>query len=219
MIEYDIRLPDGRSFTCGIKEHREAREEAIEAASWTQLDFFPCRHCPLKSEKVSHCPLALDVHETAHAFKSLPTKTKVDVIVKTKERWYFKNLPIEEAMESFLSLLMTTSGCPKLRGGSWQRSFHIPFLNAMEQGFINLAHCSLQMFERSDQVPKDLVSQILKDQKDRERIKKDFAERLQEGAQQDKTLAAVLEHMLRGFEPEEDLAQLAQGLSDQNRAS
>lgn len=196
MIEYDIRLPDGRSFSCSVNKNRNPKKSHIYGASWADLKTFQCPNCPLDEQTSPACPLAIDLQEASSVFKTLPNNVQVDVVVKSQDRWYFKNISAQKAFDSFFRYLIETSSCPLLRGNQWQRNFHIPFLDDRQEAFFEVAHQSVNLFGMSHEnrikVEIDLFSEKNKQQNV---TKASFLKRCQNAAKQDEAIKSLLDHL------------------------
>ena len=195
MIEYDIRLIDGRSFTCSVQKDREPITE-IQSAAWSDLSNNKCPNCPLNSKDSPSCPLALDVYEIAPAFEGISKETKVDCVVKTKERWYFKNTPFKKAFASFFNYVATTSSCPILRGSKWQRSFHIPFLSGKEEETFNFASGLLEHQKKEIiEDPKLTLENYQNTMKQKDIVKQHFLKRCLLAGKESSLIGEIAKHI------------------------
>jgi len=123
-------------------------EDSENLPQWTRLDYHQCECCPLKTDNHTHCPAAVRAHEVLTAFKSARSFDSATVVVDTAQRQYRKTLPLQEALQSLLGLLMATSGCPVLGRFRPLASFHMPFSSFEETLFRTVgAYLINQYFE------------------------------------------------------------------------
>lgn len=137
-IEYRINLDDEQGFSYRIElERRFDGEQAVGAPAWTRLEHNQCSNCPLSREQHRHCPAAVDLHRVIEDFRGLPALKKVDVLVRTPEREYRKQVGLEEGLRALLGVIMATSACPLLGRLKPMAQQHLPF--ASNQEFITRA--------------------------------------------------------------------------------
>lgn len=207
MVEYDIRLPDGRSLNCTIDGERKPNDLSLSGNSWTELDRDKCSQCPLNARKAPSCPLALDIQETLAVFRNLPSSAPVDVIVKTQQRWYFRNVLLERALVSMFGFLVATSSCPILRGTMSQRKFHLPFLEGDEEAFIETCHQSISFPTAS---PDELRDKLIKEN----RTRQEFLKRCENAIEIEPDLNSLISHLVFVFSPKNDNTKTAEAFNE-----
>ena len=99
---------------------------------WTQLEFHKCVHCPLNSDKHSHCPLAARISGIVDRFTEIISYQEIRVAVKTAERIVLKETTAQVGLSALLGLVMATSACPVLSKLKSQAYFHLPFATIEE---------------------------------------------------------------------------------------
>mgnify|MGYP001607030231 FL=1 len=134
-ITYNLKLNDGKEYTFEVDiERKDRREETNKEthAFWTKLDCNRCRNCPLPVSTCKYCPAALDIEEIAKKFADIISTERADVWVHTKNRSYFKNCDVQEALKSIFGLIMASGNCPILSRLKPLAYFHLPFADLEE---------------------------------------------------------------------------------------
>ena len=134
-ITYTIYLKSGKEYTFEVDIDRpDRREEANNKvhAFWTKLDYNQCSNCPLQASTPKYCPVALDIEEIAKKFEDVISIEQADVWVHTKDRSFFKNCDVQEALKSLFGLIMASSSCLILSRLKPLTHFHLPFATLEE---------------------------------------------------------------------------------------
>ena len=103
------------------------RQETTPLPDWTKLDECKCNNCPLKSEQVPHCPIAVNLSDLVSSFKDRVSFEKVEIRVESANREYLKKTDLQDGIQSIYGLIMATSGCPHMNFFKPMAQFHLPF--------------------------------------------------------------------------------------------
>lgn len=134
-ITYIIQLKGGKEYTFEVDLDRPDRRETAnnEAhAFWTKIDYNQCTNCPPQTAKQKYCPVALDIEEITGKFKDVISIERADVWVHTKDRSFFKNCDVQEALKTLFGLIMASGSCPVLSRLKPLTCFHLPFATIEE---------------------------------------------------------------------------------------
>ena len=101
-------------------------------ASWTNLEFNQCECCQLNQRDTSHCPIAVNLENIITIFKNRRSYERVLLRVKTPERVYEKDIPLQHGLGSLLGIIMVTTGCPTMSILRPMVRFHLPFATIEE---------------------------------------------------------------------------------------
>ena len=129
-ITYNLKLKDGKEYTFEVDIDRQDRWEETNKEThsfWTKLSYNQCSNCPLQPSIHTYCPTALDIEEIAKKFEDIISTERADVWVHTKNRSYFKNCDVQEALKSIFGLIMASGNCPILSRLKPLAYFHLPF--------------------------------------------------------------------------------------------
>jgi len=117
--------------------------------SWTELKHCQCPNCPLKVEKEKYCPVAFNLADLTDFFKTSVSFEEVELEIETKERGYFKKVPLQRGISSLMGIYMATSGCPILDKLKPMVRSHLPFANIEETQYRVLAMYLLAQYFRN----------------------------------------------------------------------
>ena len=134
-ITYNLKLKDGKEYTFEVDIDRQDRWEETNKEThsfWTKLSYSQCSNCPLQPSIHTYCPTALDIEEIAKKFEDIISTERADVWVHTKNRSYFKNCDVQEALKSIFGLIMASGNCPILSRLKPLAYFHLPFADMEE---------------------------------------------------------------------------------------
>ncbi len=134
-ITYNLKLKDGKEDTFEVDIDRQDRWEETNKEThsfWTKLSYNQCSNCPLQPSIHTYCPTALDIEEIAKKFEDIISTERADVWVHTKNRSYFKNCDVQEALKSIFGLIMASGNCPILSRLKPLAYFHLPFADLEE---------------------------------------------------------------------------------------
>lgn len=98
-----------------------------ELPEWTKLDAAKCKNCPLQSEVVPHCPVAVNLSGLVAFFTEHSSFEKVHIRVESNNREYHKKTDLQDGIQSIYGLIMATSGCPVMNFFKPMAQFHLPF--------------------------------------------------------------------------------------------
>ena len=139
VLTYRFELPDGRERVFPVRLASDSAELAPasteNAPEWTRLRFNQCSDCPLSAAKVSHCPAALHMAGLIDEFTDVVSFDQVRVTAQTDERSVTSTLPAQQAVASFMGLIMAASGCPRTAVFRPMARFHLPFSTEVETAY------------------------------------------------------------------------------------
>jgi hypothetical protein len=164
---------------------------------WTELDFEKCAVCPLSSNSVSHCPLALSTVRPITDFKASISYERVKLTVTSPERTYFKECDLQTALSSFMGFLMATSGCPYFEKLRPMARFHLPFSTMEETIFRVVSSCLLGEIILHRHNPDFSLKGIVEMYEKIGQVNRQFMQRLYAATTMDSSLNAVV--ILDGF--------------------
>ncbi|HHT9137493.1 MAG TPA: DUF6901 family protein [Candidatus Wunengus sp. YC60] len=134
-ITYNLKLKDGKEYTFAVDIDRQGSQEGSSREThsfWTKLNYNQCSNCPLQTAIHKHCPAALDLEEITEKFGDIISTERADVWVHTKNRSFFKNCDVQEALKSLFGLIMASGSCPILSRLKPLAYFHLPFAGLEE---------------------------------------------------------------------------------------
>jgi len=138
-IEYRIKLNDEKTERFRFKLDGETfnliTRKIPNPPKWTELTFKQCGHCPLSSEKHSHCPVALQLYDIVRRFHDTKSIDEVRLMVVTEERRVMQILDLQRAIASMLDLVIPICGCPKTTYMKPMARFHLPLASEEETVF------------------------------------------------------------------------------------
>lgn len=111
-IHYAFGFNDGEQWSVTVELSVQPLAVDPPYPEWTRLGFHQCRHCPLSSEDVSHCPYAVALQEPARATVNRASHEPVSVTVFARTREIRAETTLQRAMGSLLGLIGPFSGCP-----------------------------------------------------------------------------------------------------------
>jgi hypothetical protein len=139
VLIYRFSLPDGRERVFPLQLSGDSAEllpaSTKDAPDWTKLEVNQCSGCPLSAAKVSHCPAALQMAGLIDAFSDVVSFDRVGVTVQTDERSVSSQLSAQQAVASFMGLVMAASGCPRTAVFRPMARFHLPFSSETETAY------------------------------------------------------------------------------------
>lgn len=148
MIEYVMEFANAPTvrLTVDLERRSASSRRSEQRPEWTRLEFRKCTNCPLKPPEHPCCPVAADIEPALDAFRSVISHARARVTVLTPARTYFKDTDVQEALRSYLGLVMSTSECPyfsKLRG---MAHLHLPFATVNETVFRTVGAYLIQQY-------------------------------------------------------------------------
>lgn len=138
-LTYRFLMPNGRERVFVLNLSGDTAElpppSTANAPDWTKLEFNQCQGCPLVAAQTSHCPAALHLAELIHEFSDVVSFDRVQVTAQTEERSVTSTLAAQQAVASFMGLVMATSGCPRTAVFRPMARFHLPFATELETAY------------------------------------------------------------------------------------
>ena len=137
LVQYRFALSDGRVMDFEVDRNRVfgSKEDQVEHAPWTRLDFHQCGNCPLRTDEFKHCPAAVDLEPVTARFRDIFSHEKVKMEVRTPERSYLHECDAQTGLRALLGLIMSTSACPILSQMKVLATMHLPFASMQEMTF------------------------------------------------------------------------------------
>lgn len=197
-IHYYFIFDNGRKSTFEINLDRKTLAyipvKNLKPSSWTKLDHFQCRNCPLKKEDSPECPLALNLTEVINEFSNLQSFDNVHVIVETAERNYSKNTTVQTALSAMLGIFMVTSSCPVMLPLRPMVRFHLPFASVEETIYRSVSTYLLGQFfkyKNGDEADWNL-NKLTDDYEDIQMVNSGMAQRMRSVVDKDANLNALV---------------------------
>lgn len=197
-IHYYFIFDNGRKSSFEINLDRKTLAylpgKNLKPSSWTKLDHFQCRNCPLKKEEHPECPLALNLTEVITEFSSLQSFDNVHVIVETAERNYSKNTTVQTALSAMLGIFMVTSSCPVMLPLRPMVRFHLPFASVEETIYRSVSTYLLGQFfkyKNGDEADWNL-NKLTDDYEDIQMVNSGMAQRMRSVVDKDANLNALV---------------------------
>jgi hypothetical protein len=113
---------------------------------WTNLADHQCSCCALSKDKVTHCPIAVNISELVTAFKDMVSHESCIVSCITAERTVTKNTLVQDGLSSIMGIIMATSGCPTMDILKPMARFHLPFATVDEAMFRSISVYLLRQY-------------------------------------------------------------------------
>ncbi|MCC7112474.1 MAG: hypothetical protein IT382_24490 [Deltaproteobacteria bacterium] len=126
-VQYRIVGEDGEPWTLSTADRARG---ALPV--WTELSCHKCPSCPLDERQQAHCPAAVAIAPVADAAGHRRSTEKVEVRVQAGGRTVLKHTDLQDALRSFIGLVMSTSGCPALARLRPLARHHLPFATPEE---------------------------------------------------------------------------------------
>ena len=150
VIEYQFKFEDESSKTFEVILNTETLvsrpKVAVPPEEWTKLDFHKCKHCPYTSDKMPHCPAAVNLAAVADTYKAEKSFRKTTAFVRMEDRIYGKQTDIQTGLQSLFGLVMATSGCKHLDFFKPLARYHLPFSGFEENMMRVLGHYLIVQF-------------------------------------------------------------------------
>lgn len=134
-ITYIIDFLDGKQLVLPLylDSSTLALQQRVEnLPEWTKLEFEQCPNCPLDPDIHEHCPIAVNMSGSLMVFNDYLSYEMVDVTIETAERRYQKKVALQDAISSFIGIVMATSGCPVMDHLRPMVRTHLPFSSRTE---------------------------------------------------------------------------------------
>ena len=185
------------------------------APTWTDLEFNQCQHCPLFSDEVEKCPVAVNLIPFIDLCGNLSSYDTLDVEIQTSQRSYFvKETTTQRAFSSLLGLIIATSNCPHTSFFRSMARFHLPLANEHETLFrAASSYLLMQYFKKQSGKETDFNLQGLEEiYKNIQIVNKSMAMRLRAACQNDAAVNSIilLDMLAKGvpYSIEEALSEL-----------
>ena len=168
---------------------------------WTRLGFHQCENCPLDTQKVLHCPVAVNLSSFVEYFKNEISHTEALVMVRTEERYSAKKISLQEGLYSIYGLIMSTSDCPNMDFLKPMARFHMPFASMEETVFRAVSSYLLEQYfshKRGGSIDIQLKG-LLNRYKEVEKVNIGFSNRLRAVTigDADRNALSILDFLLR----------------------
>lgn len=197
-ITYEFKLSGGIEKKFDIVLNKETlaliREKHDAMPDWARLEFKQCSNCPLNTTITPYCPIAANLSGIVREFGGVTGADKAMVLVRVKERSYFKTCSMLEGLSPLLGIIMTTSGCPIMEPLKPMVRYHLPFASLDETVFRMMSMFLMAQFIRSRSGKKpewtlDGLSRIYEEVK---KLNKDFGLRMRAAAKSDANIHALV---------------------------
>lgn len=110
---------------------------------WTSLGVCKCEHCPLAEDASPRCPLAQSLVNVIDATSDLVSHTPVALKVIKANRTYLIDTTAQDAVRSFMGLIIPASGCPHTAFFRPMSRFHLPCSDEHETLYRSLSMYTL----------------------------------------------------------------------------
>ncbi|PZN32225.1 MAG: hypothetical protein DIU71_08070 [Proteobacteria bacterium] len=197
-LTYRFALPDGREKVFALELDADTAELATPPAegapAWTELAFHQCASCPLAAAAVTHCPAALHLAAVIDGFADLVSYDQVRVTVETEDRAVSATLSAQQALASFMGLLMASSGCPRTAVFRPMARFHLPFSTETETAYrVASMYLLAQHFAARDGGTPDIeLASLERVYRGMHAVNRAMAQRLRAASRQDAIVNAIV---------------------------
>jgi hypothetical protein len=197
-IEYRFLRTDGRedrfALTLDPKTLLLTGNEPVDVPPWTELGFNKCPNCPLNEKENPHCPLALNLVNIVHSFGGLASYEEVDLTVITGERTVQQHTSSQNAISSFMGLVIATSGCPHTVYFRPMARFHLPLASRDETVYrATSTYLLAQYFVKKAGGPAVLeLDGLARIYKEMQTVNSAVAKRLREASRSDSSVNAIV---------------------------
>lgn len=134
-FSYTFQFPNGTQQDFEVRLDAKTLEllspQERPKPAWTRLKYFQCKNCPL-GDDVEYCPVAVNLAALVETFKDSISFEDTTVRVRTAERTYEKQAPLQKGLSSIIGIYMVTSNCPVLDTLRPNVRFHLPFASMNE---------------------------------------------------------------------------------------
>lgn len=153
-IRYRFNFPDGTEKVFDVELDRKTgalvRKPHESYPSWTSLGYCRCRHCPLKVEEHSNCPVATSLVDVVDFFNDCKSVKQANVTVETERRTSSRQqTQLYPAISSLMGIHMASSGCPVMDKLRPMVLHHLPFASTEETMYRALSMYALAQHFRS----------------------------------------------------------------------
>lgn len=135
-INYRFTFDNGTQKLFDVHLHSESMriipQDNQARPDWAELSNSRCQNCELDEDKERYCPIAVNIKEIIEFFKNYRSYEKVNVLVKTEERFYGKKTTLQRALGALMGVYMVASGCPSMEKLKPMVRFHLPFATVEE---------------------------------------------------------------------------------------
>ena len=188
--------------------------------AWTRLKYYQCENCPL-GDDVEYCPVAVNLAALVETFKDSISFEDTTVKVRTAERTYEKEAPLQKGLSSIIGIYMVTSNCPVMDRLRPNVRFHLPFASMDETIYRAVAmYLVAQYFRmRKGKEPDWELKHLSEMYEDVAKVNRGMSDRIRHATAEDANVNAVIilstqggmvptyvedslvemEHLFRGF--------------------
>lgn len=197
-ITYSYRFKNHEQITFSVlldKESLSLVQPAVQTPPfWADLEFSRCTVCTLDKDRVSLCPVAVNLAPVVEAFRDFWSYETVEVTATTPERAYSKSVTIQQGLSALLGIYMVTSGCPAMERLKPMVRFHLPFASLEETTYRMLSMyliAQLYHYQKGEHTDWDLHG-LETVYKDVGAVNASFARRLRSAASKDANVNAMV---------------------------
>jgi hypothetical protein len=130
-IEYQFRFQDGTEKQFQVRLRRPGLGILLDPEptipAWARLGHHQCPNCPLNPETHPHCPVAVALGGVIEAFQDCFSTTHAEILIRSDNREYRRQAPVQYGVSSLMGVYMVTSGCPILDKLRPMVHTHLPF--------------------------------------------------------------------------------------------
>ncbi len=197
-IVYEYKFANGTSktFECILDKNTLALTtgRSQNPPEWARLECDQCANCPLDKKSSPYCPIAANLSGIAQEFRSVQSTDKVAVSVHTKDRAYFKVVPIQEGLSPLLGIIMATSGCPVMDPLKPMTRFHLPFATLDETVYrmISMYLMAQYIRVRAGKQPEWQLEGLGDIYEEVKKVNRDFGKRMKTAARSDANVHALV---------------------------
>ncbi len=197
-ITYDYKFVNGTEKKIDLVLDKDTlslvTEEKTTRPVWARLEYHQCGNCPLDKAKVPFCPIALNLADIAQQFSDVTASDKAAVTVTTRERTYYKVVPIQEGLSPLLGIIMTTTGCPVMDPLKPMVRYHLPFASLDETTFRMVSMFLVAQYIRNQagRKPEWQLDGLARVYAEVKALNKDFGQRMLAAARSDTNIHALV---------------------------
>jgi hypothetical protein len=130
-LEYEFLFQDGSRKS--LRVHLRKPDLSIVPPTvpshpdWAQLTCHQCPNCPLDPTRHPHCPVAVSLSDVIETFRDCLSTTTAEITIRSGNRNYHRQAPVQYGVSSLMGIYMVTSGCPILDKLRPMVLTHLPF--------------------------------------------------------------------------------------------
>lgn len=161
---------------------------------WTELSYQQCRNCPLNTEQIAHCPVAVNLIPLLDLCGNLASHKQLSVQVFTDRRTISAETTAQHVASSILGLIMATSPCPHTEYLKPMARFHLPLADQDETVYrVTTMFLLAQYFRYKHKLPYSLeLDELLSIYQNLQVINFHLAKRLKAAISEDAAVNGVI---------------------------